>query len=356
MPNDTEIQSNNEQASLRETLEASFAAAESSAPESETSAAEQSARARDEQGRFAAKQEQQVAQDASVAAAPQESQQQDMTKRELTTWKREMRPLHEKLSRGEALSQDEAMRLAQYNIEREQNYATGISGYKARAEEAKEYVDAMQEFLPLLQQNNLKAGDWIRSLGQAQRVLALGSPQEKIAMFANLAQMYGIPMGAIAPAQQGQYDSNTLQLMGKIQQLEQSVNGVTSWREKQEQSVVQQEVAKFSDASKYPHFEQVRGVMAQLLESGMANDLDSAYEKAVRLDSDAFQAEQQRQAAQQLAQQTTNKVAAAAKARQASVSLKSSTPAGMVTSNPGTANLRGAIEAAFDQVSGGGRV
>lgn len=347
-----EVVTNTEPLSLRETLEANFEAAEKAEPEIE------SGRARDEHGRFA-KTEQQPAQPQQAAPAPEapiDQPAEQMTKKELTTWKREMRPLQEKLSRGEALTQDEALRLAQYNIEREQNYATGISGYKAKAEEAREYVDAMQEFLPLLQQNGLKAGEWIRSLGQAQRVLALGSPQEKIDMFANLAQMYGIPLGAIAPAQQGQYDGNTLQLMERIQQLEASVNGVKTWREQEQQTAAQRELAKFSDASKYPHFERVRNTMAQLLETGMANDPDSAYERAVRLDDDAWNAEQQRQAAQQFSTQTANKTAAAAKARQASVSMKSGTPAGHVTSNANPGNLRGAIEAAFDTVSGGGRV
>lgn len=349
----TEVTTNTEPLSLRETLEASFDAAEKAAPE-----VNEAARARDEQGRFA-KTEQQPAQPQQAAPAPEaqiEQPSDQMTKKELTTWKREMRPLQEKLSRGEALTQDEALRLAQYNIEREQNYATGISGYKAKAEEAREYVEAMQEFLPILQQNGLKAGEWIKSLGQAQRVLAMGSPQEKLNMFANLAQMYGIPLGAIAPAQQGQYDSATMQLMDKIQQLEANVNGVKSWREQEQQNAAQRELAKFSDASKYPHFERVRNTMAQLLETGMANDPDSAYERAVRLDDDAWNAEQQRQAAQQLSTQTANKTAAAARARQASVSMKSGTPAGHVTSVANTSNLRGAIEAAAEQVLGGGRV
>jgi len=343
---ENEVAQNSEPASLRETIEASFAAAE--APEGQQEA---QTRARDEQGRFAAQQAAEAAK--TEALAPQEEQ---LTKRELTTWKREMRPLHEKLSRGESLSQDEALKLAQYNIEREQNYATGISGYKAKAEEAKEYAEAMQDILPVLQQQNMPAGEFIRNVSQAHKVLVMGSPQEKLQMFGWLAQSYGIPLDAIAPAQQGQYDPNQMQLMQKIQQLEANVNGVASWREQQEQTAVQREIAKFTDASKYPHFEQVRGVMAQLLESGMADNLDSAYEKAVRLDGDAFQAEQQRQASQQLGQQTANKVAAAAKARQASVSIKTSTPAGMVTSNVNPKNLRGAIEAAFDEVSGGGRV
>jgi hypothetical protein len=352
---DIENQEVAQEPSLRDTLEANFEAAEKAIePQQEVQTAEQ--RARDEHGRFAKtdkQPEQQVAvqQPEQVEAQPAEQ----MTKKELTTWKREMRPLHEKLGRGEALTPDEALKLHQYNVERETNYATGISAYKAQAEQAKQFTEAMTEFMPILQQNNIEPSQWIQNLGRAHQTLAMGSPEQKLQMFQRLAQDYGVPLGMVQQAQQGQIDPTMLQMMQEIQQLKQGINGVTSWRQQQENQVAQQQIAKFADASKFPHFERVRPVMAQLLDAGLADDPDSAYEKAVRLDGDAWQAEQQRQAAQQLQQQSTNKAAAAAKARQAAVSVRTGTPAGY-NSNPNPSNLRGAIEAAFDQVSTGGRV
>ena len=68
--------------------------------------------------------------------------------------------------------------------------------------------------------------------------------------------------------------------------------------------------------------------MAQLLERGLAQDLETAYAKAVRLQDDVWQLEQER-----LLKQATQKVSQAqkvAKAKAAAVSPKSVTPNGSV--------------------------
>jgi ABC-type Fe3+/spermidine/putrescine transport system ATPase subunit len=64
--------------------------------------------------------------------------------------------------------------------------------------------------------------------------------------------------------------------------------------------------------------------MAQLLENGLANDLETAYAKAVRLNDEVWQTEQNR-----LLKQATNQASQAqrvAKAKAAAVSPKSVTP------------------------------
>jgi predicted metal-dependent TIM-barrel fold hydrolase len=85
------------------------------------------------------------------------------------------------------------------------------------------------------------------------------------------------------------------------------------------------EIQRFSsDADKHPHFEAVREQMAQLLENGLANDLETAYAKAVRLNDEVWQSEQNR-----LLQNATKQATQAqrvAKAKAAAVSPKSVTP------------------------------
>jgi len=41
----------------------------------------------------------------------------------------------------------------------------------------------------LLQENNIAPQQWISNLGTAHKTLALGSPQEKLQMFAQLANV-----------------------------------------------------------------------------------------------------------------------------------------------------------------------
>jgi hypothetical protein len=79
---------------------------------------------------------------------------------------------------------------------------------------------------------------------------------------------------------------------------------------------------------KFPHFDVVREEMAQLLELGKAQDLETAYAKAVRLNDDVWAIEQERLLKN--AQKQTSKAQQVAKAKAAAVSPKSVTPSGKV--------------------------
>lgn len=352
-----EVIDNNEPASLRDTLTANMDAAEAASAQAATAApangesAEAAAeRARDQQGRFAPAGQAAAAPAAAVATDPAAQ-----AAPVLNTWRKEFQPLQAKLASGQALNADEAKKLAEYNVQREREYSTGISTYKAEAQANSQFTAAMQEFMPLLQQNNMNPSQWIQNLGRAHATLAMGSPEQKLQMFANLAKDYGIPLAAVGQVQQGQLDPTVAALMNKIQHLEQGLQGINTRYEGEQDAVISAEIAKFQDASKYPHFEQVRSTMAQLLENGLAQDPESAYNKAIRMDDTVWQAEQARQATATATSQTVNRAAAASKARQAAGQVRSGTSAGVSAKAPVT-DLRGSISAAFDEVSGGGRV
>ncbi len=305
-------------------------------------------KSRDDKGRFA--QQKETAEVVPENAAPIE---QAAPVVRPTTWKKEYLPIYDKINSGIPLTPEESKKLADYSVQREREYATGVSSYKEQAVQAKEVQSAMDPFMQTLQQHNMKPAEWITNLGNAHKTLVFGTPEEKIQMFSNMAQQYGIPLQAITQGNQGQLDPIVPQLMKQIQDLSGKVNTVTSWREQAETQVLQQEISKFQDAEKYPHFESVRGDMAQLLESGIAKNLDNAYEKAVRMNDDVWSAEQERQAQAQAVRQAADKAAAVSKAKTNNVSPKSTTPSGVSASNVGK-DRRALLEAAFD--SSGGRV
>lgn len=357
---------NEPQNTLRDVLEANMDAAEAgtlgTAGNTEapvTFDAATGERIRDDKGRFAQKDVPAATNTLPAAATPPVDASQtaalapDNSPPKLTTWRKEFQPLHEKLAAGMPLTPDEAKKLADYNIQREREYATGISTYKSEAMQARELQQAMQPFMGELQQHNIQPAQWIQNLGNAHRTLALGSPEQKISMFAQLAKEYGVPLEAITQGAQGQLDPVVTQLMAEIQNLKQGVNTVTSWREQQEMQAINGQLAKFNDAEKYPHYQTVRETMAQLLESGLAPDLDTAYSKAVRMNDDAWTAEQQRQAqAQSTQQQSAQKAAAAQKAKASAVSVRSATPSGAV--NTAAAKDRRALLAEqMDSIAGG---
>ena len=290
---------------------------------------------RNEKGQFASKTQEEPAEEAPVAEAEEaeeveateEPQEYTPSVQRPTTWKKEYLPLWDKLDKGEALSQDEARSLLQYNVQRENEFKKGVSAYKAEADNARSLTEAISPFVPELQKNGIHPAAWINNLGRAHMILSQAPYQQKVELFSKLAQDYGIDLNsAYSGENTTQYqDPQAFALQQQIQQLQQQVQQVGSWKEQQEQGVLMNEIQRFSsDVDKHPHFEAVREQMAQLLENGLANDLETAYAKAVRLNDEVWQTEQNR-----LLQNATKQATQAqrvAKAKAAAVSPKSVTP------------------------------
>lgn len=323
---------------LRDAIESNLDAAEAGtlgSPQETVVEPETGDPIRDDQGRFSKPPEAEP----EVVPEPEEEL------RRPTSWKKDYLPLWDKLATGQPLSAEEAKKVAQYSQQREKEFASGVSTYKAEADNAKTLHEALAPFLPELQANGIHPAAWINNLGRAHQTLAKGSIQERIQMFQKLAQDYQVPLSAFSQQQDGGVDPLVGQLMQQIQSLSGQVNTVASWRDQQEQQQLQGMLSPFSDVEKYPHYEQVRLTMAQLLESGVAQDLDTAYKKAVRLDDDAWKSEQNRTAQASAAQQ------AVAKAKAKAVSVKSTTPSGQTRTSDAKdrrSMLAESLDAAFE--------
>ena len=305
---------------------------------------EDSGRARDEKGRFASAEK---TPDPAPTPQPTQAPVEAAPKPSLTTWKKDYLPLHEKLAQGLPLTPEEAKKLAEYNIQRESEYSTGISMHKDRATRLEAVEKAIAPFMPILQQHNLSPDVWIQNLGRAHHTLAMGSPEQKLQAFAKLAQDYQIPLAGLAP--QGEPGNAYLQLQDRYAALENRLNGILEWQQTVQAKEVTSVLQKFEDKEKYPFFEKVRNSMAQLLESGEARDPDEAYVKAsewiVSLLNEAKAS--QPQGIQQVPPQQV-----AAQARAKAVSPRSSTPSGQVSNKPPATDRRALLEAALDGVAG----
>lgn len=328
------------QTTLREALESNLAEVEPGPLPTQ-----EETRARDEAGRFAPKLKEEAAPIEKVAPAQQPVD--PLQALRPTTWKKEYLPLWDKAATGQGLTPEEWKKLAEYNGQRENEYKTGVSTYKTEAENAKQLQEAITPFLPELQAHGIAPNVWIKNLGTAHYTLAKGSPEQKLTMFRQLAQQYGVPLGAVMQDPQ-QVPPIVHELMAQINELKTKFSGVDVWRQQQETTSLTSEIAKFQDATKYPHFPVVREQMAQLLESGLAHDLDTAYETAKWMVPAARDAEQLR------LQEQSAKPAAAARARAAAVSPRSATPSGQVATS-GAKDRRTQLEENFDSL-GGGRV
>ena len=246
-----------------------------------------------------------------------------------TTWKKEYLPIWDKLTTGQQLSPEEALKLAEYSNQRESEYKKGVSTYKQEADNAKTLVEAIAPFMPDLQKQNIHPAAWINNLGRAHMILTSAPYNQKVELFHRLAKDYGIQLGqeSVAPVQQYQ-DPQSYALNQQLMALQNEVQQVRGWKEQEEQTRLTGEIERVrSNAEKFPHFEAVREDMAQLLERGLAQDLETAYAKAVRMNDEVFKLEQERLLAQ--VKKEASKAQQVAKAKAAAVSPKSVTPSGV---------------------------
>lgn len=239
-------------------------------------------------------------------------------------------------------------KLAEYIHQREREYASGVSTYKSEAEQAKQLNDAIAPFLPNLQKHGMQPTDWIRALGSAHEMLALGTPQQKVMMGAKLINDYKIDPQALF-----QVLSGAIQYQ-QTQAPQIDVNKVIE--EKLTEREIQGEFNKFLSQveEKYPHYEQVKDTMAGLLQAGLAQDYAGAYEAAIRhpRHADIFDALQKQQADNLSAQAAEQAKAAVTRAKSNAVSTKSATPSGPVITDKGNKSLRDELSSNFDAIAG----
>jgi hypothetical protein len=236
------------------------------------------------------------------------------------------------MEKGEALKKEDFVKFAEYANQREAEYKRGVSAYKAEADNAKQLTQAIGPFVPELQAQGIHPVAWINNLGRAHMILSKAPYDQKVQMFHRLAQDYGIQLdqNAIQTPEQAYVDPYQQQLMQQLQATQQPVQQLSAIREQEENARLTQEISRVSsDKGRFPHFEMVREDMAQLLERGLAQDLESAYAKAVRMNDEAYKLEQEK-----LLKSTSmqaSKAQQVAKAKATAVSPRSATPSGQVS-------------------------
>jgi hypothetical protein len=243
-----------------------------------------------------------------------------------TTWKKDLLPLWDKIAKGETLTKDESKKHLEYLNQRENEFKKGVSVYKAEAERAKALEEAINPFVPELQSQGIHPAAWINNLGRAHMMLVKGTPQQKREMFHTLARDYGVNLNESNEPQQP-VDAYTQQLMQQLYQVNQEVSTIKGRFEQEEQARLSNEIERVrSDKERFPHFDLVREEMAQLLELGKAQNLETAYTKAVRMNDEVWAVEQDRLLSSAKKQASQSQQVARAKAT--AVSPKSVTPNG----------------------------
>jgi hypothetical protein len=288
---------------------------------------------RDEKGRFKA---QETSTDQDSAEEPDMvGQDSDVPEEEIkrpTTWKKEYVEVWNKMQEGKPLDKAEFAKFAEYANQRESEYKKGVSAYKAEADNARQLTEAIGQFAPELQAQNIHPVAWINNLGRAHMILSKAPYDQKVQMFHRLAQDYGIQLNqdAVQMPEQAYVDPYQQQLMQQLQATQQQVQQLSAIREQEENARLTQEISRVSsDKERYPYFELVREDMAQLLERGLAQNIDIAYDKAERMNDEVYKLKQEQLL--KSASTQASKAQQVAKAKATAVSPRSVTPSGQVS-------------------------
>ena len=212
-------------------------------------------------------------------------------------------------------------KLKEYAWKREEEMRAGVQPLLTKAQYADQMQQAIEPYMNNIRGLGIEAPQAVKALMEADNVLRHGSPQQKQAYFAQLAQQYGINMGDV---QIQPTDPNFYAIQNELAQVR---GEVLNWKQQQENAqneALLSEINQFQSKAEY--FEEARPTMIQLLNSGVAKDLDDAYQKAIRLDNDLFTKHQQASQGQADAAKREASNRAAKAARAAAVSVKSSTP------------------------------
>ena len=320
-------------------------ALESEAPQEPASPAAD--RLRDEAGRFAKAQEAAAKEETkAVEPAPVEAKPEPPKRQPPSSWRKDHWTRWEKLA-----SDPDLATLQDYILERESQAASGVHQYKSQLDQYKPVLDVLGKFQPTLQQYGIQPQQWLENLGTAHQKLALGSPEEKLAIFTKLATDYGVPLQALTG---GQYDPQLGQFAQRAMTAEQQAQQALAAVQEFQASQLQQQIQAF--AANKPHFEAVRETMSQLLGSGLAADLDTAYQKAVLLNDEVrkqVEAQEAETRAQQAREAEAQRQAELARKKAAAASPKSSSPTGAMTTASGKKSLRDQLAESVESVIGG---
>jgi hypothetical protein len=288
---------------------------------------------RDEKGRFAPRQTQ-------PEPEPEDDAEPPVWKRPPASWKKDF---HEIWAKADPKMQE-------YAWQREEQMRAGVEPLLSKAQFADAMQEAIQPYMNTIQGLGLQPEKAVAALMEADHKLRNSDPQTKLQYFYQLAQSYGINLGAMqqgaAPqgaVPQGSVDPMVYQLQNELNNVRGEVMGWKQQQEMRENQTLLNEINQFS--SKAEHFEDARPTMIQLLQSGMAETLDEAYEKAIRLNPDLFEQVNKAQQAEIANKQAreANKVAKAARA--AAVSVRSATPG--VNTAPKSGDRRAILEEQF---------
>jgi len=163
---------------------------------------------------------------------------------------------------------------------REQDFHKGVEQYKERAQFAQTMERAMAPYMQTIQQIGMTPDQAIGGLMALDHKIRHGSPEQKVAVFAQLMHEAGVDISQVANAQQNT-DPRVYAAEQEAQQLRAQFQNYQQTAQQQAESALNSEIEAFAADPSHSHFDAVKGHMSALLQAGQAQSLADAYEQAI---------------------------------------------------------------------------
>lgn len=161
---------------------------------------------------------------------------------------------------------------------RESDYHKGIEQFKPAVQFAQEMQAAITPFVRNIQASGIPVTQAVNHLLMMEDKLRNGDDQTKLQTLVKVAADYGIN---IQQAMQTQHDPRLWQMEQQLLQERMARQGYERAQQENESQVLTSQIQEFAQAPGHEHFEAVRQDMGMMLQSGMAQTLQEAYDKAV---------------------------------------------------------------------------
>lgn len=315
--------------SMRETMEATLAAINSRNAETDQKKEVKSEKPRAQDGKFLKQtQEKSDAQTAQPESSPvAEVKKEEPTKptelvsnvRAPASWTAAAK---EEFLKSSPVIQQEVLR-------REQQMHDGISQYKQAANYGQQMYKTIQPFENTIREWGVTPDVAVKALFTADHKLRNGSPQEKLAAFADLAKGYGVDLSQGLPAQQevdpnvAYFQRQQYQMQQALHQTQEQTRRLQEYQAKLEENELNNLLSQAKQGK--PHFDELSVEIGSLLQAAINRNqpitIDQAYDAALWASPKHRDALLSKQAAERKAaedKQRAEEVARAKAARQAS--------------------------------------
>jgi hypothetical protein len=232
--------------------------------------------------------------------------------------------------------------------EGDQMRIVGSVGHKIRL--ADEVSQHLQPFTERLQRNGANTSQFLGDVFETVKILSSGDAKTKAEIVANIVQSYGVDLRALDSVLAGRIhapppDPRVLEAQRRAYAAESLLQRQHQQQEQVAQQSAQQTLSQFAADPKNEFYEDVRDLMADLLERGKAETLADAYSAAVWANADTRKILLQREHEARVAAKQNR----AGAARRASLSVAGAPRVAGVQQGIGSGmSLRETIAAAMD--------